>query len=1233
MKFFFLITLLLGLIWGGTWYFHQPVWLGLAATAVTLFFALIVSIVRRWRARAAKKKAEQAEQKPPEASAPEPAKAAPRTETRPEIEAMQAEFSRAISALKTSKLARGGRDALTVLPWYLVIGSTESGKSTALRNSGLKFPYLSNRGGGNGRSVSPTRHCDWWLTNDAVFLDAAGRYVESEEDRDEWISFLDTLGKHRPYRPLNGLIVTVSVSELMGADPQAAGELGQRLRERIDELTSRLRIVVPIYVMITKCDLLTGFVEMFADLPRSERGQIWGFTVPLTAQPEAPTELLLKRFDELTGILEQRSVRRIGQERRLEARERIYQFPHSVHAIRKNLTEFIQPLFMENVFQDTPIMRGVYFTSGSQEHRVTEPRAPAPSNESTLAAPRVNPEQTSEGRSFFLWDVFTKVMFQDQKLAVISSMEEIRRRKRRYAVAGACLAFTVALLTLPTISFFKNRQMLRKVRDTIVAVKLETNDDISRIQELSPLQQHLADLNRHRVEGVPLWLRLGLYKGDQLFALAQSFYNSQLKWLLLGRQHDRIRQNLELFSQNQDRVDWKPSNESYGKHFDDLKMYLLITYLTDSPNPAYPRPPNEPPLDESHQAWIVKQMLRHWEDIRGRNGEVSLEQAITRHAQTYIAMLAADPLQLAFPRDERVVISARRALNRVPLATLELERIVSQANREYPGVSLGDSVGAVPFMRATKRVNGAFTRLAWEEWVRARMDSAFQGSEAWVLNRDSRENEEANRAELRTRYYQQYIQEWTDFLYSVRVEEPKDWNQTELLLESLTRGKPPPIGKLFRTLAYNVHLESPKVASGSSLSALISKALNKPAGTSETEEGPARLVDPESSIGETELTPAAVEKNFSPILAFITKTSATDDGEEKLTQLDSYQDQLNLVLTTLKEVRDKPNEAMVLIEKITSTRNTVSLLIQSQEGAHAVFEQILLPPLKQVGTVVRRDVAEKKSRKWCDEIFGPFVSLMANRYPFNKDSLLDAPLPEFTQFLHPSTGTVRKFLQTQLSEEVLPDGRRHVFAVKTAPGMGLYKDELLTYLERINNLAMTLFPGDTQEPLVRFMVRMRPGTAADSAPSEIASITLTLDGSEELYRNGPDDRWRAMTWPGPAGKLGAHIHIVSTSGNTADLDAPGEWGLFRLLERAKKIEPSTDGRFFTATWEVPDLNNAQISIDLRPERLANPFFGTSGSNTSRLLQIFRDPRLVPPAGISQAVQGCPPPIATAKNSP
>jgi type VI secretion system protein ImpL len=259
------------------------------------------------------------------------------------------------------------------------------------------------------------------------------------------------------------------------------------------------------------------------------------------------------------------------------------------------------------------------------------------------------------------------------------------------------------------------------------------------------------------------------------------------------------------------------------------------------------------------------------------------------------------------------------------------------------------------------------------------------------------------------------------------------------------------------------------------------------------------------------------------------------------------------------------------------------------------------------------------------------MALMANRYPFNKDSLLDTPLPELSQFLHPSNGIVKKFVQAQLLGEVIPDGRRWQFERSSLNSM--YKEELLTYLERVNGLSSTLFPGDTADPLVRFTVRLHPGSPADASASDIASIALTVDGTEELYRNGPDERWRPMTWPGPAGKLGAHLRVVSAAGNIADLDAPGEWGLFRLLERVKRIEPSTDGRFFTAVWEIPDLNNAQVSIDIRPERLSNPFFGVSGSNTSKLFQIFRDSRLIPPAGIAQQSKSCSPPIATAKSAP
>jgi type VI secretion system protein ImpL len=109
--------------------------------------------------------------------------------------------------------------------------------------------------------------------------------------------------------------------------------------------------------------------------------------------------------------------------------------------------------------------------------------------------------------------------------------------------------------------------------------------------------------------------------------------------------------------------------------------------------------------------------------------------------------------------------------------------------------------------------------------------------------------------------------------------------------------------------------------------------------------------------------------------------------------------------------------------------------------------------------------------------------------------------------------------------------------------------------------------------------------------------------------------------------------VVNAVGATADIDEPGEWGLFRLLERVERIEPSADGRFFTGVWKVEDMGDALISIDFRPERTANPFFGIGGNNTARLMQVFREPGLVPPNGIARGGKPCTPLAANATGAP
>ena len=120
-----------------------PILLPIIPTVATLVASAAIFVVRKLQAKAAAAAIEKTLKSQGDAFA-----AQARPDQQPEIQALQSEFSKAVSALKSSKLARGGSDALGVLPWYLIIGPPGAGKSTALSKSGLQFPYLSAGGRG-----------------------------------------------------------------------------------------------------------------------------------------------------------------------------------------------------------------------------------------------------------------------------------------------------------------------------------------------------------------------------------------------------------------------------------------------------------------------------------------------------------------------------------------------------------------------------------------------------------------------------------------------------------------------------------------------------------------------------------------------------------------------------------------------------------------------------------------------------------------------------------------------------------------------------------------------------------------------------------------------------------------------------------------------------------------------------------------------------------------------------
>ena len=232
---------------------------------------------------------------------------------RPSAEAakLRERFEEAVAGLKQ----RGGR-SLYDLPWYVFIGAPGSGKTTALLNSGLRFPLEQRVGKGAVRGVGGTRNCDWWFTDEAVFLDTAGRYTTQDSDQasdsEGWREFLSLLRTYRVRRPLNGVILTISCQDLLTQSEGEREGYVEAARRRLKELTDELRVQLPVYVMVTKCDMVPGFTDYFDDLSQEGRAQVWGVTFPYdqTLNGAAPGAIA-GEFDALMRRLNERVFERV----------------------------------------------------------------------------------------------------------------------------------------------------------------------------------------------------------------------------------------------------------------------------------------------------------------------------------------------------------------------------------------------------------------------------------------------------------------------------------------------------------------------------------------------------------------------------------------------------------------------------------------------------------------------------------------------------------------------------------------------------------------------------------------------------------------------------------------------------------------------------------------------------------------------------------------------------------
>lgn len=382
---------------------------------------------------------------------------------------LREKMQEAIRTLQRSPdLRQRGGIPLYAVPWYLLIGASQSGKTTLLRAVASSFAPFERP---SSSADAPTQNCDWWFFNTAIVLDTAGSYavpIKGERDSTQWFRFLQLLRYYRELQPINGLIMAVGADTLASRRAEDIRLEAVELRKRIDEAIRELGVDFPIYLLITRCDLIEGFTEFFGCLPEHVQRQVFGHvneTRPRAddQQPQTPTQRLESVYAEIVERLQQLRLSIFNAEKLPPAmlRQKIFCFPEEFRALLQPLSVFVEALVGENPFQHRPFFRGLFFSSAQQQGT---PHSFLRRQLHFDASPKILAAGT---KPHFLHDLFAVILQRDQYL-VRPTRRAIRRRLlKRFSIVGGCVALCLLLLFLLTWTFFRDQEILASVNQDL----------------------------------------------------------------------------------------------------------------------------------------------------------------------------------------------------------------------------------------------------------------------------------------------------------------------------------------------------------------------------------------------------------------------------------------------------------------------------------------------------------------------------------------------------------------------------------------------------------------------------------------------------------------------------------------------------------------------------------------------------------------------------------------------
>ncbi|HYR28785.1 MAG TPA: type VI secretion system protein [Thermoanaerobaculia bacterium] len=346
------------------------------------------------------------------------------------------------------------------VPLFLLVGDQGARDSDLLANAGIDLTWgLPEEAGtalGEGRG--------FWVFDRGVVLDVAG-------DDADWDDVVAHLQRLRPKRPVDGVIVALSCSELLDAvgseakRTDLAARAGKTYRKLWDAQT-RLGFRLPAYILVTGCEKVTGFRALASSLHEQSRRQIVGWSNPNGIETVYRGQWIDEAFETMARRLDDVTME-VFAEGTSEG-DQLVRFTPSMMQLQNAVRMTLDSLFKSSAYHGSLIFRGLYFC-GRETEPATEDMPPS-------------------GDVAFLAEVLDRKVFIEHRLAAPTARTVMARNRSvsiAKSMAAACLAVALVSLAWSAYKFRRENLILVPVLSGAAEAMETTMGREPSVQELS----------------------------------------------------------------------------------------------------------------------------------------------------------------------------------------------------------------------------------------------------------------------------------------------------------------------------------------------------------------------------------------------------------------------------------------------------------------------------------------------------------------------------------------------------------------------------------------------------------------------------------------------------------------------------------------------------------------------------------------------------------------------------